>query len=187
MAEENGGSDAVRHTQNTLCSMGVVHMVYRQMCQPWGDINPRVRDELVLTAIALLDGGNVDVQETCLHLMKASPDAFLGNIIVHIAEVTATVHALPTLKLEGGVSTVLAGGAPTQERSEHTFEAEVAAAYEAGLPEPQWESATNLFRLLQVRTPHAERSVVAPTLPSLLCLLPRRSWSRGTTCRYRTC
>ena len=159
-----------------------------------------MRDELVVTAIALLDGGNVTVQGIFMRLLSVSADAFIGNIIAHMVEVATTVEALPSTSEAassgdvgssagaaggpGGDDAASVGGDSTATSGTTTwggntqFEAAVEAAFAAGLQVPKWESATNLFRLVQVL-------VEGHYLP-LQHLLREFTSSRGYEVRNRT-
>jgi len=143
---------------------GVV--VVFQMCEQWGDEDASVRDELILTAISLLDGGNSRVQAVFSRLMKRRPKEFIGELVAYMTEVATMVEAVPSLKVGTSASTANNGpsmdvallndaastmsGVSVTNSTARGFAAAVEASFEAGLPEPPWEAATNLYRLLQV-------------------------------------
>lgn len=157
------------------------------MCNRWGEAAVDVRDELTLTAIALLDGGNTNVQGVLEQLLATNADAFVGNLVAHMAEISTTVEALPSTKLDGThtpsaanpVDEVLSvDGTTVAGTANAAFEAQVEEAFAAGLPEPRWESATNLFRLIQV--------MVEGHHFNLQTLLREFTTTRGIEVRSRT-
>lgn len=88
-AESCGQPNALFEAQCWLTRFGAVGMVFHQMSQPWHhDQQQRgVFDELIATAVSLLDEGNLPVQNTFLYLFGTEEGgACMRNLAMRVDE-----------------------------------------------------------------------------------------------------
>lgn len=85
----------VRDVQDILNRLGAVQMVFAQMCDARGDHTNEVYRELVVTGIALLQGGNPNVQASFYRLMQQRSHAFLGELSRKVESAMSELQATP--------------------------------------------------------------------------------------------